>query len=121
MVMSTSPARPAKPVSALPRRETALRISPTPQAWRRSQTSCPNSGLYQIEYSRNLVFTVGGHLEQVFHALIDRSRAPLDLRTIKTILGYKRRPKYRPRNKPAAEWEVTLERPTYDLDRKSVV
>jgi hypothetical protein len=40
---------------------------------------------YQIEYSRNLVFQVGGHLDQVFQALIDRSRAPLDLQTIKTI------------------------------------
>src|SRR3979409_347855 len=50
---------------------------------------------YQIEYSRNLVFEVGGHMEQVFQALIDRSRAPLDLKTIKTILGYKHRPKNR--------------------------
>src|SRR6202022_3393901 len=31
---------------------------------------------YQIEYSRNLVFEVGGHMDQVFQALIDRSRAP---------------------------------------------
>ena len=54
---------------------------------------------YQIEYSRNLIFEVGGHMEQVFQALIDRSRAPLDLRTIRTILGYKHRPKYRKRNK----------------------
>jgi len=39
---------------------------------------------YQIEYSRNLVFEVGGHMEQVVSGLIDRSRAPLDLKTIKT-------------------------------------
>jgi hypothetical protein len=70
---------------------------------------------YQIEYSRNLVFEVGGHMEQVFQALIDRSRAPLDLKTIKTILGYKHRPKYRARKKRSAEWEVAVERPTYDL------
>jgi hypothetical protein len=69
---------------------------------------------YQIEYSRNLVFQVGAHLDQVFQALIDRSRAPLDLKTIKTILGYRRRPKYR-RTKRPAEWEVTVERPAYDL------
>src|ERR1700747_1515167 len=31
---------------------------------------------YQIEYSRNLIFKVGGHMDQVFQALIDRSRAP---------------------------------------------
>jgi hypothetical protein len=70
---------------------------------------------YQIEYSRNLVFEVGGHMDQVFQALIDRSRAPLDLKTIKTILGYQRRPQYHKRKKRASEWEVALERPAYDL------
>jgi hypothetical protein len=70
---------------------------------------------YQIEYSRNLVFEVGGHMDQVFQALIDRSRAPLDLKTIKTILGYRHRPKYRRRARRAAEWQVAVERPTYDL------
>jgi hypothetical protein len=70
---------------------------------------------YQIEYSRNLIFEVGGHMEQVFQALIDRSRVLLDLKTIKTILGRKQRPKYRSRKKRAAEWEVAVERPTYDL------
>ena len=69
---------------------------------------------YQIEYSRNLVFEVGGHLDQVFQALIDRSRAPLDLKSIRTILGYRRRPRYR-RTKRSAEWEVSVERPAYDL------
>jgi hypothetical protein len=70
---------------------------------------------YQIEYSRNLVFEVGGHMEQVFQALIDRSRVLLDLKTVRTILGGKRRPKYRSRKKRAAEWEVAVERPTYGL------
>lgn len=70
---------------------------------------------YQIEYSRNLIFEVGGNMDQVFQALIDRSRAPLDLTTIKTILGCKRRPQYRSRKKRAAEWQVAVERPTYDL------
>jgi hypothetical protein len=32
-------------------------------------------------------------MEPVFQALMDRSRAPLDRKTIKTILGYKHRPK----------------------------
>ncbi len=70
---------------------------------------------YQIEFSRNLVFEVGGHMEQVFQALIDRSRAPLDLKTIRTILGYRRRPRYRKRKKQSAQWEVAVERPVYDL------
>jgi len=70
---------------------------------------------YQIEYSRNLIFEVGGQMDQVFQALIDRSRVRLDLKTVKTILGCKHRPKYRARKKRAAEWEVAVERPVYDL------
>src|SRR5205814_7662063 len=54
-------------------------------------------------------------MDQVFQALIDRSRAPLDLKTIKTILGYRHRPKYRRRTQRSAEWQVAVERPTYDL------
>jgi hypothetical protein len=70
---------------------------------------------YQIEYSRNLLFELGGRMERVFQALIDRSRAPLDLDTIKTIFGYQRRPRYRTRKRKSAEWEVTVEKPRYDL------
>ena len=71
---------------------------------------------YQLEYSRNLVFTIGGRMDQVFQALIDRTRGRMDLRTVKTILGYRRRPRYRPRRgKKPPTWEVTVERPVYDL------
>ena len=69
---------------------------------------------YQVEYSRNLIFEVGGHMDQVFQALVDRSRVLLDLKTIQTILGYRHRPKYRQRKK-SDEWEVAVEKPTYDL------
>jgi hypothetical protein len=34
-------------------------------------------------------------MDQMFQALIDRGRAPLDLKTIKTILGYRHRPRCR--------------------------
>ena len=68
---------------------------------------------FQLEYSRNLLFDLGSQMEQVFQALIDRSRAPLNLQTIKTILGYRHRPKYHKRKGP--QWEVAVERPTYDL------
>ena len=70
---------------------------------------------YQIEYSRNLIFEKGQQMEQVFQALIDRSRAPLDIKRVKTILGYRRRPKFRWHHKKSEEWEVSVERPTYDL------
>src|SRR3989449_3606388 len=70
---------------------------------------------YQVEYSRNLIFEIGGQMDQVFPALIDRSRVLLDPKTIKTIPGYWRRPKYRKRKKKSAEWEVAVEKPAYDL------
>jgi hypothetical protein len=51
----------------------------------------------------------------VFQALIDRTRTRMDLRTVKTILGYRHRPRYRPRRGKTPTWEVTVERPVYDL------
>ena len=70
---------------------------------------------YQVEYSRNLIFEIGGQMDQVFQALIDRSRVLLDLKTVRTILGYKRRPRYHKRKGKSAEWVVAVEKPTYDL------
>jgi len=71
--------------------------------------------IYQIEYSRNLLFRVGRSMEEVFQALIDRSRAPLDVKKIKTILGHKWGPARRGPRKKRSAWEVTVERPEYDL------
>ena len=48
-------------------------------------------------------------------ALVVLSRVPLDLETIKTILGYQRRPRYRQRKSKSAQWDVAVEKPTYDL------
>jgi hypothetical protein len=70
---------------------------------------------YQVEYSRNLIFQVGGKMEQVFQALVDRTRALLGVERVKTILGCKQRPRYRPRQKQGRRWGVVVERPTYDL------
>jgi hypothetical protein len=54
-------------------------------------------------------------MDQVFQALIDRSRSRLDLKKVKTILGYQRRPRYHKRKNWVAEWDVTVETPAYDL------
>ena len=71
---------------------------------------------YQVEYSRNLIFEIGGQMEQVFQALIDRSRVRLDLKAVRTILDYRRRPRYHKRKKRSAVGEVAVEKPTtYDL------
>ena len=45
-------------------------------------------------------------MEQMFQALIDRSRGPLDVKKIKTILGSKRCPPRRARGKKKVVWEV---------------
>lgn len=71
--------------------------------------------VYQVEYSRNLLFTRGRTLDQVFHGLIDRTRAPLNIKTIKTIFGYKHRPFSHHGKRNFPRFEVAVERPVYDL------
>ena len=53
--------------------------------------------IYQVEYSRNLLFRGGRDLETAFQGLIDRTRAQLDLKRVITIFGYKHRPNTRER------------------------
>lgn len=47
--------------------------------------------VFQLELSRNLLFRRGSTMDEVFQKLIDRTRAPLDLKTIKTIFGGRHR------------------------------
>jgi hypothetical protein len=70
--------------------------------------------IYQVEYSQNLLFAVGGQMDRFFQALLDRARSRLDLPQVKTIFGTRRRPRYRPRQQ-APRRELALERPSYDL------
>jgi len=71
--------------------------------------------VYQSEYSRNLLFTRGRTLDEVFHSVIDRTRAPLNIKTVKTIFGYTRRPFSHHGKKHPPRFEVVVERPVYDL------
>jgi hypothetical protein len=43
--------------------------------------------VYQVEYSRNLLFKRGDQMEEVFQDMLDRHRGHLDLREIRTIFG----------------------------------
>jgi len=47
--------------------------------------------IYQGEYSHNLLFRVGGQMEQIFQGLIDRTRARLNVKHLETIFGMKAR------------------------------
>ena len=75
--------------------------------------------VYQAEYSRNLLFIRGHTMDQVFQRVIDRTRAPLNIKTLKTIFGYKHRP-FKQGGKGKAgkgtpRFECVVERPVYDL------
>ena len=47
--------------------------------------------VYQVECSRNLLFRVGGQMERVFDAVVDRTRSRLDVPTLRTLFGTKHR------------------------------
>ena len=70
--------------------------------------------IYQVECSRNLIFQRGSQMEQIFQGLIDRTRARLNVKRLKTIFGAKSRP-HRDRKDKAPRLAVVVETPTYDL------
>jgi len=70
--------------------------------------------VYQMEYSRNLLFHRGTDLDHVVQSVIDRTRSSLDITKVKTLFGYKRRPKFR-RGRNGNRFEVVVEGPVYDL------
>jgi hypothetical protein len=70
--------------------------------------------LYQMEYSRNLLFHNPGQLEACFQGMIDRTRSRLDIKRLRTIFGRKRRP-WRPGPQKQPREEVCVQRPSYDL------
>ena len=68
----------------------------------------------QAEYSRNLLFAYGGHMDRVFNAMLDRTRSRLDIPALRTLSGARRRPgKYG--THPSPRVGVVLETPAWDL------
>lgn len=74
---------------------------------------CYQWSVYQMEFSRNLLFQSGREMEAVFQSVIDHTRGKLDVRTLRTLFGNTRRPFLRRDGQP--NFQVVLERPTYDL------
>jgi hypothetical protein len=70
--------------------------------------------VYQEEYSRNILFRRGSELDQVFQGTLDRTRRLLDVKSLKTIFGTKKRPSRCKHNKEP-RCEVVVENPAYDL------
>jgi len=69
--------------------------------------------VYQVEYSRNLLFHNGYHMEQVFDSVIDRTRSLMNIDRVKTIFGWKTRPQKRFYG--IRRFESVVEIPLYDL------
>jgi hypothetical protein len=70
--------------------------------------------IYQVEYSRNLLFASGATMDRVFDAMVDRTRSRLDVPTLRTLFGVKQRPRIsRPDLSPRVG--CVIERPQYGL------
>jgi hypothetical protein len=70
--------------------------------------------VYQLEYSRNLLFRVGGQMETLFDRVIDRTRTRLDIPMLRTVFGTKDRP-HRDRSGRSPTQEIVIETPRYGL------
>ena len=69
--------------------------------------------VFQVEYSRNLIFTSGAQMDKIFDAVVDRTRSRLDVPKLRTIFGAHARPR---RTRIAScHIEAAIETPTYDL------
>jgi hypothetical protein len=73
--------------------------------------------VYQVEYSRNLLFRTGAAMDRVFNAVLDRTRSRLDMPTLRTLFGAKYRPGRRAGRavEPSLQLAAMIERPRYDL------
>jgi hypothetical protein len=69
--------------------------------------------VYQLEYSRNLIFADGHRMQQVFDAVVDRTRSRLDVPKIRTVFGTAQRPRRTRRSSSVIE--AAIETPSYDL------
>lgn len=69
--------------------------------------------VYQVEYSRNLVFASGQALDAVFDTMAGRVRSGLDVPRLRTLFGARRRPAGT--GEPSMKLAATLETPAWDL------
>lgn len=69
--------------------------------------------VYQMEYSRNLLFHNGRQMERVFDGVIDRTRRLLDIRRVLKIFGQRQR--RLKRIGPSPREQLVVEMPVYDL------
>jgi hypothetical protein len=71
--------------------------------------------IYQVEYSRNLLFTVGAQMDRVFDTMVDRTRSRLDVPTLRTLFGARKRPGRGGTGEPSLRLAAVIETPRWDL------
>jgi hypothetical protein len=71
--------------------------------------------VYQVEYSRNLIFADGARMDRVFDTVVDRARARLDVPRLRTLFGMKKRPGRNGAPGPSLREAVVIETPRWDL------
>jgi len=122
------PARLAQIADTVSQPETAGRLREVCHRW--MYTACLCFGLdladqeasgfvydysvYQVEYSRNLLFVNGARMQRAFDAIVDRTRSRLDVKTVRTMFGAKTRP-HRDRAGGPPRLAAVIGTPTYDL------
>jgi len=75
---------------------------------------CYGYSVYQAEYSRNLLFKSGAHMEVLFDRVLDRTQSRLDIPAIWTLFGLKNRPHRNRKDGPPAQ-EIVIKKPRYGL------
>jgi hypothetical protein len=70
--------------------------------------------IYQVEYSRNLLFASGRGMDTTFDAIIDRTRSRLTVPTLRTLFGTKQRPRTN-RADLSPRLAAVIETPQYGL------
>lgn len=70
--------------------------------------------IFQVEYSRNLIFADGAAMERAFDTVVDRTRARLDVPRLRTLFGVGQRPRNRGGDLSPRQ-AVVIERPRWNL------
>ncbi len=71
--------------------------------------------IYQVEYSRNLVFASGAVMDRLFNTMVDRTRSRLDVPKVRTMFGSKGRPHRKPGQELSPQQAVVIEKPRWNL------
>jgi hypothetical protein len=76
---------------------------------------CYGYSVYQVEYSRNLIFQYGRQMDRVFNTVVDRTRSRLDVPALRTLFGAKQRPGRNGTPDLSPRLAVVIEKPRWDL------